>query len=116
MLDNNINKNEKKELTKEEIEAQLSILEPSDILEITERIDDHLVPREVASKLKGVSHNAIQKAINRGVLREVGGITLKSLLEYKVDGKRRNSGRIAALNRLKEKVKELENKELQDDK
>lgn len=105
-MNNNDNNIPKKELIT--LEDQLSSLSPSELLDITEKIDDYLVPRDIAAKLKQVSKTSIVNAINRGVLREVEGITLRSLLGYKVDNRRKIGGNANALKRLKEKLLKLE--------
>lgn len=71
---------------------ELSNLDDLDILEISEKIEDRLVPVYIASKLKGVSRISIWNAIRAGKLRRVEGITMESLRKYKVDKKRKKNG------------------------
>ena|SRR3981081_4564980 len=90
---------------------ELSNLDDLDILEISEPIQDRLVSIEIASKLKGVSRISIWNAIRSGKLRRVEGITMKSLMKYKVDKKRKKNGllnRDRILETKKEKEKENE--------
>ena len=90
------------------IQKELEQLDDNDILDISEKIDDYLVPVEVAAKLKKVSKSAIFKAIQNGVLRKVEGVTLTSLREYKVSNGKRVGGNIRAMRMLEKKLEKLE--------
>ncbi len=97
------------------IQKELEKLDNFDILDISEKIDDYLVPVEVAAKMKGVSETSIRNAINRGILRRVDGITLNSLKAYKVDSSKRTNGKIRGMKIMEKKIKELEKgKEIED--
>ena len=108
----------RKEIYKEMPSIQKEIesnLNPFDILEI-DKVEDHIVPIEVAAKMKDVSITSIEDAIKRGVLKRVNGITLKSLMEYKVDSKKRTSGKIRAMKKLEKKIMKLEKELKQEEK
>lgn len=90
------------------LEKELDKLEPIEVIDISEKIEDHIVSPEIAAKMKSISLSAIYDAIKRGKLRMVRGITLSSLINYKVNEKSRTSGKISQLKKLEKKIKELE--------
>lgn len=68
-------------------------LEPLDLLDISEKIEsDYIVPVEIAAKLKNISNSSIYDAINRGKLRFLKGVTLSSLMKYKVSSMNKDNG------------------------
>jgi len=69
--------------------AELMELSPTDIE------DDFIVPVELAAKLKGISVQAIYRAIGDGKLKRINGILLSSLNSYKVDKIRKMNGKQA---------------------
>ena len=71
-------------------------------------INDIIIPISIASQIKNVSIESIYKAINRGILKRVDGVTLESLKGYKVDKSKKINGNIGGIKRLKKKIKELE--------
>jgi hypothetical protein len=85
-------------------------LDKSDILDIESIGIDFIIPKSIAAKIKGISKSSIQNAINRGILKEVNGVTLSSLKEYKVDKNKKISGIIG------NKIKKDKYKENKDDK
>jgi len=71
-------------------------------------VNDIIIPIPIASQIKNVSIESIYKAINRGILKRVDGVTLESLKKYKVDKSKKINGNIGGIKRLKKKIKELE--------
>ena len=94
------------------LEKELNNLEPIEVISISEKVDDFLVPPEVAAKMKAISSSAIYDAIKRGKLRMVKGITLASLLEYKVNERNRLSGKVSQMKKLEAKIEALEKEKL----
>jgi len=79
---------------------KLDSLAPEEVREIKPIVvnieaGDYMVPVELAARLKGISRQAMYKAISEGRIRRYNGVLLSELVGYGVDREKQEIGRFS---------------------